>query len=92
MFLSFPMYSVFLSFIKHFESNKYKLENIFTKMDYDLDGFVDIPEIRLATLNPTYQTSIFSMFFYDHFQNELGTKTLDDFATAVLYYINKFQE
>ena len=32
------------------------------------------------------------MFFYDHFQNELGTKTLDDFATAVLYYINKFQE
>ena len=61
-------------------------------MDYDLDGFVYISEIRLATLNPTYQKSIFSMFFYDHFQNELGTKTLDDFATAVLYYINKFQE
>ena len=36
--------------------------------------------------------NLFSMFFYDHFQNELGTKTLDDFATAVLYYINKFQE
>ena len=38
----------FFDIFKHFESNKYKLENMFIKMDYDLDGFVDIPEIRLA--------------------------------------------
>ena len=43
----------FFDIFKHFESNKYKLENMFVKMDYDLDGFVDIPEIRLALLNPT---------------------------------------
>ena len=43
----------FFDIFKHFESNKYKLENMFIKMDYDLDGFVDIPEIRLAILNLT---------------------------------------
>ena len=47
-------------------------------MDFDKDGFVDLPEI--------------SMYIYDHFRPELGGKTLDQFAQSVTFYANKFQE
>ena len=54
------------------------LENHFEMMDYDKDGFVDLPEI--------------SMYIYDHFRAELGAKTLDEFAQSVTFYATKFQE
>ena len=54
-----------------------KLEDHFEMMDYDKDGFVDLPEI--------------SMYIYDHFRPELGKKTLDEFAQSVTFYATKFQ-
>ena len=47
-------------------------------MDYDKDGFVDLPEI--------------SMYIYDHFRSELKGKSLDEFAQSVTFYATKFQE